>query len=167
MDEIKQGIQYMFQTRNSLTLAVSGSGHAALEAALFNLLEPGDAYLVGVNGIWGQRAAEIGERIGKGWGRWWGVALSHPHLRLPTAGRMPSSAPRQPDTNRGPSPAPLWPSPARQPGRLGARGTSALGDSCFCSTSGATAEKPPVSAPAAPWVRQGHLCSATGQRFRG
>ncbi|XP_039716977.1 alanine--glyoxylate aminotransferase [Pteropus medius] len=64
MDEIKQGIQYMFQTRNSLTLAVSGSGHAALEAALFNLLEPGDAYLVGVNGIWGQRAAEIGERIG-------------------------------------------------------------------------------------------------------
>lgn len=64
MDEIKQGIQYAFQTRNALTLAVSGSGHCALETALFNLLEPGDAFLVGANGIWGQRAAEVGERIG-------------------------------------------------------------------------------------------------------
>ncbi|KAB1279067.1 Serine--pyruvate aminotransferase; mitochondrial [Camelus dromedarius] len=64
MDEIKEGIQYVFQTRSPLTLAVSGSGHCALEAALFNLLEPGDPFLVGVNGVWGQRAADIGERIG-------------------------------------------------------------------------------------------------------
>ncbi|KAG8508279.1 Serine--pyruvate aminotransferase, mitochondrial [Galemys pyrenaicus] len=63
MDAIKQGIQYVFQTQNRLTLAISGSGHCALEAALFNLLEPGDAFLVGVNGMWGQRAAAIGERI--------------------------------------------------------------------------------------------------------
>uniref|UniRef100_A0A8D0UAN6 Alanine--glyoxylate aminotransferase n=1 Tax=Sus scrofa TaxID=9823 RepID=A0A8D0UAN6_PIG len=64
MDEIKQGIQYAFQTRNALTLAISGSGHCALEAALSNLLEPQDSFLVGVNGIWGQRAQDIGERIG-------------------------------------------------------------------------------------------------------
>ncbi|XP_012611190.1 alanine--glyoxylate aminotransferase [Microcebus murinus] len=64
MEEIKEGIKYVFQTRNPLTLAISGSGHCALEAALVNLLEPGDSFLVGVNGIWGQRAAEIGERIG-------------------------------------------------------------------------------------------------------
>ncbi|KAM5271080.1 alanine--glyoxylate aminotransferase [Hipposideros larvatus] len=64
MDEIKQGIQYVFQTRNPLTLAVSGSGHCVLETALVNLLEPGDSFLAGVNGIWGQRAAEIGERVG-------------------------------------------------------------------------------------------------------
>ncbi|ELV12244.1 serine--pyruvate aminotransferase [Tupaia chinensis] len=62
MDEIKQGIQYVFQTRNPLTLAISG--HCVLEAALCNLLEPGDSFLVGVNGIWGQRAVEIGERVG-------------------------------------------------------------------------------------------------------
>lgn len=66
MDEIKQGIQYVFQTRNPLTLVVSGSGHCAMETALFNLLEPGDSFLVGTNGIWGIRAAEIAERIGKG-----------------------------------------------------------------------------------------------------
>ncbi|XP_007127860.1 alanine--glyoxylate aminotransferase [Physeter macrocephalus] len=74
MDEIKQGIQYVFQTRNPLTLAISGSGHCALEAALFNLLEPGDSFLVGVNGIWGQRAQDIGERIG---------ARVHPMIKDP------------------------------------------------------------------------------------
>ncbi|XP_008052438.1 serine--pyruvate aminotransferase [Carlito syrichta] len=74
MDEIKQGIQYVFQTRNPLTLAISGSGHCALEAALVNLLEPGDSFLVGVNGIWGQRAMDIGERIG---------ARVHPMIKDP------------------------------------------------------------------------------------
>uniref|UniRef100_A0A8C6HB26 Alanine--glyoxylate aminotransferase n=1 Tax=Mus spicilegus TaxID=10103 RepID=A0A8C6HB26_MUSSI len=64
MEEIKQGIQYVFQTRNPLTLVVSGSGHCAMETALFNLLEPGDSFLIGTNGIWGMRAAEIADRIG-------------------------------------------------------------------------------------------------------
>ncbi|XP_001513675.3 serine--pyruvate aminotransferase [Ornithorhynchus anatinus] len=64
MDEIKEGIQYAFQTKNQITLAISGSGHSAMEAALFNALEPGDSVMVGVNGIWGQRAADIAERIG-------------------------------------------------------------------------------------------------------
>uniref|UniRef100_A0A2K6M947 Alanine--glyoxylate aminotransferase n=1 Tax=Rhinopithecus bieti TaxID=61621 RepID=A0A2K6M947_RHIBE len=64
MDEIKEGIQYMFQTRNPLTLVITGSGHCALEAALVNVLEPGDSFLVGVNGIWGQRAMDVGERMG-------------------------------------------------------------------------------------------------------
>ncbi|XP_061861963.1 alanine--glyoxylate aminotransferase [Colius striatus] len=64
MDEIKAGIQYAFQTRNRLTLAVSGSGHCAMEAALLNLLEHGDTALVAVNGIWGQRASSIARRLG-------------------------------------------------------------------------------------------------------
>ncbi|XP_077874531.1 alanine--glyoxylate aminotransferase isoform X2 [Ictidomys tridecemlineatus] len=74
MDEIKQGIQYAFQTQNPITLAVSGSGNCALEVALFNLLEPGDSFLVGTNGMWGQRALEIGERIG---------ARVHPMIKEP------------------------------------------------------------------------------------
>ncbi|MBN3289491.1 SPYA protein, partial [Polypterus senegalus] len=64
MDEIKKGIQYAFQTTNELSLAVSGSGHVAMEAALFNTLEHGDKVLIGVHGIWGERAADISERIG-------------------------------------------------------------------------------------------------------
>ncbi|XP_045150467.1 serine--pyruvate aminotransferase [Echinops telfairi] len=64
MDEIKLGIQYVFQTKNQLTLAISGSGHSAMEAAVVNTLEPGDSFVVGANGIWGLRAMEMGERVG-------------------------------------------------------------------------------------------------------
>ncbi len=64
MNQIKSGIQYAFQTRNRVTLAVSGPGHAAMECAIFNSLEPGESILIAVNGIWGERAAEISERIG-------------------------------------------------------------------------------------------------------
>ncbi len=64
MNQIKSGIQYAFQTRNRVTLAVSGPGHAAMECAIFNSLEPGEGVLIAVNGIWGERAADIAERIG-------------------------------------------------------------------------------------------------------
>jgi len=64
MDEIKAGIQYAFQTQNRLTLAISGTGHCAMEAALLNLVERSDTVLVAVNGIWGQRAADIARRLG-------------------------------------------------------------------------------------------------------
>ncbi|KAI2663529.1 Serine--pyruvate aminotransferase, mitochondrial [Labeo rohita] len=64
MNQIKSGIQYAFQTRNRVTLAVSGPGHAAMECAIFNSLEPGESVLIAVNGIWGERAADIAERIG-------------------------------------------------------------------------------------------------------
>lgn len=65
MNDIKSGIQYMFQTQNKMTLAVSGTGHSAMECAIFNAVEPGESVLVAVNGIWGERAAEMAERIGK------------------------------------------------------------------------------------------------------
>ncbi|NXK92049.1 SPYA protein, partial [Formicarius rufipectus] len=75
MDEIKAGVQYAFQTQNQLSLAISGTGHCAMEAALLNLLETGDIILVAVNGIWGQRAADIGRRLGMlGTARWHGRA---------------------------------------------------------------------------------------------
>lgn len=64
MDEIKKGIQYIFQTQNKLTLAVSASGHGGMEAVLSNLTEPGDKVLILVNGIWGERAANLAERYG-------------------------------------------------------------------------------------------------------
>lgn len=67
MDDIKSGIQYMFQTRNIMTFAVSGTGHTAMECAIFNAVEAGESVLTAVNGIWGERAAEIAERIGKMW----------------------------------------------------------------------------------------------------
>lgn len=62
MDDVKDGIRYVFQTKNPLTLAVSASGHAGMEAVLCNLLEPGETVLVGVNGIWGERAIDSANR---------------------------------------------------------------------------------------------------------
>uniref|UniRef100_A0AAQ4RVU7 Alanine--glyoxylate aminotransferase n=1 Tax=Gasterosteus aculeatus aculeatus TaxID=481459 RepID=A0AAQ4RVU7_GASAC len=64
MSDIKSGIQYMFQTRNSMTFAVSGTGHTAMECAICNAVEPGESVLTAVNGIWGERAADMADRIG-------------------------------------------------------------------------------------------------------
>lgn len=64
MDDVKQGIQYAFQTKNLLTLAISGTGHAGMEAALCNLIERNDVVLIGINGIWGERAADMANRQG-------------------------------------------------------------------------------------------------------
>lgn len=64
MSDIKTGIHYIFQTTNPYTLAISGTGHCAIEAAVFNLLQPGEKLLVAVHGIWGQRVADVAERCG-------------------------------------------------------------------------------------------------------
>ncbi|XP_076171016.1 alanine-glyoxylate aminotransferase [Ptiloglossa arizonensis] len=64
MDEIKAGLQYVFQTRNRLTLVLSASGHGGLEACLGNLLEPGETIIIVKSGIWGERAADISNRLG-------------------------------------------------------------------------------------------------------
>ncbi|XP_071510382.1 alanine--glyoxylate aminotransferase-like [Diadema antillarum] len=64
MDDIKVGLQYAFQTKNSLTFAVSGTGHCGMEVAMMNVIDPGDVILVACNGIWGERQADLGKRIG-------------------------------------------------------------------------------------------------------
>lgn len=64
MSDITAGLQYLFQTSNTLTLAVSGTGHAGMEAAFVNLVEPDDRILVLRNGIWGSRAKDVAERCG-------------------------------------------------------------------------------------------------------
>ena len=59
MDETKRLLQFVFQTRNELTIPLSGTGSAGMEACLVNLLEPGDEAVVCVNGVFGTRMAEI------------------------------------------------------------------------------------------------------------
>lgn len=62
MDRIQQLLRYMFQTENQLTIPVSGTGSAAMETALCNLIEPGDLVLVCVCGFFGERIAEMARR---------------------------------------------------------------------------------------------------------
>ena len=62
MDDVKQLLQHVFQTENYLTLPVSGTGSAAMEAALVNAIEPGDSVLVCVAGLFAERMCDIVER---------------------------------------------------------------------------------------------------------
>jgi len=63
MDDVREGLKYVFQTKNKLTTVVSGTGHAGMEAALLNLLEEGERILVVRNGLWGERAASLSKRL--------------------------------------------------------------------------------------------------------
>jgi alanine-glyoxylate transaminase/serine-glyoxylate transaminase/serine-pyruvate transaminase len=64
MDEIKGILQYAFQTKNELTLAISAPGSAGMEACFVNLISPGDKVIVCQNGVFGGRMKENVERVG-------------------------------------------------------------------------------------------------------
>lgn len=64
MDELKQLLQYAFQTQNEMTLAVSAPGSAGMETCFVNLLEPGDTVIVCRNGVFGERMRQNVERCG-------------------------------------------------------------------------------------------------------
>jgi len=64
MDEVKQMLQYAFQTKNELTMPVSAPGSAGMETCFVNLVEPGDKVIVCQNGVFGGRMKENVERCG-------------------------------------------------------------------------------------------------------
>lgn len=64
MDETKDLLRYAWQTENELTIAVSGTGSAAMEATLANTVEPDDVVLVGVKGYFGHRLVDMAGRYG-------------------------------------------------------------------------------------------------------
>ena len=76
LNEIRDQLQAVFQTRSQLTLAVSGTGSAGMETCVVNLVEPGDKMLVCVAGVFGQRMTDVAQRasaqvvtISVPWGR--------------------------------------------------------------------------------------------------
>ena len=62
MDDTVGLLRRVFGTENTLTLPVSGTGTAGMEAALANVIEPGDGVVVGVKGYFGERIADIAAR---------------------------------------------------------------------------------------------------------
>ena len=64
MDELRGMLRTVFGTKNEMTLAMSGTGSAGMETCFVNLIEPGDRVLVGVNGVFGTRMAELARRCG-------------------------------------------------------------------------------------------------------
>lgn len=64
LDETCERLRTVFATENRLTFPVSGTGSAGMEAALVNVVHPGDVVVVGVNGLFGARMAEVSRRCG-------------------------------------------------------------------------------------------------------
>ena len=62
MDDVQELLRYIFQTKNELTIPVSGTGSAGMEAALSNFIEPGDPVLIAVNGYFSERMVEMASR---------------------------------------------------------------------------------------------------------
>ncbi len=90
MDEVRAGLRAAYRSENELTLPVSGTGTAGMESVLVNLLEPGDALLVGVAGYFGARLAEIARRVGARVSEVrgeWGRALTPDALRRAARGQ--------------------------------------------------------------------------------
>lgn len=85
MDEVREMLRVVFQTRNALTLPISGTGTAGMEAVLVNLIEPGDTIVVAINGFFGERLADIATRCGANVARVqypWGAPVDPDPLKL-------------------------------------------------------------------------------------
>jgi alanine-glyoxylate transaminase / serine-glyoxylate transaminase / serine-pyruvate transaminase len=84
MDKTQELLRYVFQTKNQLTLPVSGTGSAAMETAVANFVQPGTRVLVLVKGYFGLRIAEMVRRYGgdlKVLERPWGEIINPEEVR--------------------------------------------------------------------------------------
>jgi len=64
MDDVQALLRYVFETENRVTIPISATGSAGMEAALVNVIEPGDEVVVCINGVFGERMRDIVERAG-------------------------------------------------------------------------------------------------------
>src|SRR5574341_1943528 len=64
MEELKSLLRYVYQTKNPLTLPLSGPGSVGMEMCFVNLVSPGDKVIVCRNGVFGGRMVEMVERCG-------------------------------------------------------------------------------------------------------
>lgn len=62
MDRTQDLLREVFETRNPLTIPISGTGSSAMEAAVANFVEPGTRVLVCINGYFGERLADMASR---------------------------------------------------------------------------------------------------------
>ena len=64
MEELKQMLRNLFKTKNDFTIPISSPASAAMEAAIINILSPGEKIIVCRNGVFGMRMSDIVERAG-------------------------------------------------------------------------------------------------------
>jgi len=84
MDDIQELLRFVFETTNRVTVPVSATGSAGMEAALVNPIEPGDEVVVCIHGVFGERMLDI---VGRAGGRptavraEWGTAIDPEQIR--------------------------------------------------------------------------------------
>jgi alanine-glyoxylate transaminase / serine-glyoxylate transaminase / serine-pyruvate transaminase len=64
MDDLKSLLQQVMKTGNNMTIPLSGTGSAGMEACFVNLVEPEDRVLILINGVFGMRMQEVASRLG-------------------------------------------------------------------------------------------------------
>ena len=64
LDDTQRPLRALFRTKNDMTIAISGTGTAGMEAAVYNVVEPGDTVIVALNGFFGDRIAQMVDRCG-------------------------------------------------------------------------------------------------------
>ena len=64
LDRVQAQLRSVFAAESALTLPISGTGSAGMEACFANLLEPGDRALIAVQGVFGERMGAVVERMG-------------------------------------------------------------------------------------------------------
>jgi alanine-glyoxylate transaminase/serine-glyoxylate transaminase/serine-pyruvate transaminase len=66
MEEIKTALQRLFNAPDHACVPLPAPGTAGMEAAIMNLLEPGERAVIAVNGAFGGRMADMADRAGAG-----------------------------------------------------------------------------------------------------
>ena len=64
MNGMQAMLRSAFRTQNPMTMAVSATGSAGMECTVVNLIGPGDAMVVCVNGVFGERMVDVATRAG-------------------------------------------------------------------------------------------------------
>ena len=64
LDEVSELLRLVFQTEEGLAIALPGTGSAGMQAGLNSLLEPGDTVVICSCGYFGERMADMAERLG-------------------------------------------------------------------------------------------------------
>ena len=63
MEDTAALLRQVFQTTNAATFALPATGGSGMEAALVNLLEPGDTVVIGDAGFFAHRMVDITQRL--------------------------------------------------------------------------------------------------------
>jgi alanine-glyoxylate transaminase/serine-glyoxylate transaminase/serine-pyruvate transaminase len=95
LEELVGLLRQVYRARGGLVVPIQATGTSGMEAGIANLVERGDTIIVGVNGYFGRRIAEMGRRAGAevievraDWGehvpneRLLAAADAHPDARL-------------------------------------------------------------------------------------